>query len=678
MNINDLNPPQQAAVRHTDGPLLLLAGAGSGKTRVITCRIAYLLEQGVAAEKILAVTFTNKAAREMRERVRAMVGRKSGQGMVISTFHSLALRILRADIERLGFKQNFSIYGSADQERLVRDLTRDLLADGARCDLDRVLWLISDAKNRLITPAEFSAGGSDPERLLAAQVYPRYQRALKAFNAVDFDDILLLAVRLLRDDPVVRRAWQARFRYIMVDEYQDTNAAQYHLLRLLCEEHRNLCVVGDDDQSVYGWRGADLGNILDFEKDYPGARVIKLEQNYRSTGNILAAANAVIRNNARRKEKVLWTAGDAGEPVLSLCCEDAEDEARSVVEQIHAERFRRNLQYRDFAILYRTNVQSRAFEEQLRFENIPYVLIGGQQFFDRKEVKDALAYFRVLVNPRDEVSLLRILNFPRRGIGEATADILIRASAARSRPLWEVMRQVTEFEDLGEKGRSAVTEFVCLMDKYRRLFRKPLRLVETARELFAEIGLENEIYRTANDPQQGKRRAENLAEVLNALAGYVEREGEASLAGFLDKVSLLDQDEPARNDKEHKLSRDAVVLMSLHSSKGLEFPQVFLVGLEEGFLPHRKSLQAGADLDEERRLCYVGITRARQRLVLLHAKRRKKYGKLEPRTPSPFLTELPDGSVARGTSEGRPVLPPEEQEKMASDFFSRMRNMLGD
>ncbi|GAB6083024.1 UvrD-helicase domain-containing protein [Desulfuromonas carbonis] len=678
MHINDLNPPQQAAVRHTEGPLLLLAGAGSGKTRVITCRIAYLLEQGVAAEEILAVTFTNKAAREMRERVKAMVGRKSGQGMVISTFHSLALRILRADIERLGFKQNFSIYGSADQERLVRDLTRDLLAEGVRCDLDRVLWLISDAKNRLITPTEFTAGGSDPERLLAAQVYPRYQRALKAFNAVDFDDILLLAVRLLRDDPAVRRAWQARFRYIMVDEYQDTNAAQYHLLRLLCEEHRNLCVVGDDDQSVYGWRGADLGNILDFEKDYPGARVIKLEQNYRSTGNILAAANAVIRNNTRRKEKVLWTAGDPGEPVLSLCCEDEEDEARSVVEQIHAERFRRNLQYRDFAILYRTNVQSRAFEEQLRFENIPYVLIGGQQFFDRKEVKDALAYFRVLVNPRDEVSLLRILNFPRRGIGETTADVLIQASAAQSRPLWEVMRQVSELDELGEKAHSAVAGFVELMERFRRQFRKPLRLVETARELFAEIGLENEIYRTANDPQQGKRRAENLAEVLNALAGYVEREGEASLAGFLDKVSLLDQDEPVRNDKEHKLARDAVVLMSLHSSKGLEFPQVFLVGLEEGFLPHRKSMEAGADLDEERRLCYVGITRARQRLVLLHARRRKKYGKLEPRTPSPFLAELPEGSIERGTSEGRPQLPPEEQEQMASDFFSRMRNMLGE
>ncbi len=593
MDIDDLNPPQQAAVRHTEGPLLLLAGAGSGKTRVITCRIAYLLQQGVAAEQILAVTFTNKAAREMRERVTAMVGRKAGQGMVISTFHSLALRILRSDIEKLGFKQNFSIYGSADQVRLVRDLVRDLLPVGARCDLERILWLISDAKNRLVVPGEFIPGSGDPDRLLAASVYPRYQQALKAFNAVDFDDILLLAVRLLRDDPAVREAWQERFRFLMVDEYQDTNAAQYHLLRLLCEQHRNLCVVGDDDQSVYGWRGADLGNILDFEKDFPGARVIKLEQNYRSSGNILAAANAVIRNNAQRKEKVLWTADGPGEPVISLLCEDAEDEARSVVEQIHAERFRRNLQYRDFAILYRTNVQSRAFEEQLRFENIPYVLIGGQQFFDRKEVKDALAYFRVLVNPRDEVNLLRILNFPRRGIGETTADTLIRASAAQGKPLWEVLQNVADIPELADKPQAAVAGFVELMERYRKNFRKPLRLVETARELFAEIGLEDEIYRTASDPQQGKRRAENLDEVLNALAGYVEREGETTLPGFLDKVTLLDQDEPVRNDKEHKLARDAVVLMSLHSSKGLEFPQVFLVGLEEGFLPHRKSVGDG-------------------------------------------------------------------------------------
>jgi superfamily I DNA/RNA helicase len=678
MSIHDLNPPQQAAVRHTEGPLLLLAGAGSGKTRVIACRIAHLYRQGVSPERILAVTFTNKAAREMRERVELMVGRKAGREMVISTFHSLGMRLLREEIERLGFKKNFSIYGSADQARLVRDLAGELVTAGESCDPDRILWLISDAKNRLVLPESFQAPAHDPGRLLAARLYPRYQQALKAFNAVDFDDILLLAVRLLQEHPPVLAAWQARFSHVMVDEYQDTNAAQYRLLRLLCERHRNLCVVGDDDQSIYGWRGADPGNILDFEQDYPGARVIKLEQNYRSSGHILAAANAIIHHNGKRREKVLWTADGPGQPVLCLTCEDEEDEARRVVELIQAERCRGGLAFRDFAILYRTNAQSRTFEEQLRYENIPYVLIGGQQFFDRKEVRDALAYFRVLVNPRDEVSLLRILNFPRRGIGETTADRLIRASAEQERPLWDLLREPDRMTDLGEKPLAAIGAFIELMERFRRRFRQPLRLAETGRELFAALRLEDEIFHGAKDAQQGRRRVENVTEVLNALAAYAEREGEPSLAGFLDKISLLDQNEPVRGGKEDKLAQDAVVLMSLHSSKGLEFPQVFLAGLEEDTLPHKKSAGEGSDIDEERRLCYVGITRARQGLTLLHARRRKKYGKFEERVPSRFLGELPEAVLERRQSQDRPEASPVEQEQRASSFFANMRALLGD
>ncbi|MEJ2700575.1 MAG: UvrD-helicase domain-containing protein, partial [Desulfuromonadales bacterium] len=388
MYLSTLNKEQLAAVRHTEGPLLLLAGAGSGKTRVITYRIAYLLRQmGVRPDQILAVTFTNKAAREMKERVQELVGRRQSRDMVVATFHSLGVRLLREDIEKLGYKKNFSIYGASDQARLVRDLIQTIDTADRKFDADRILWLISDAKNRLIPPEAFTAGHRDEYAALAAEVYPKYQRALKAFNALDFDDILMLTVRLLQDHPEVLARCQERFRYIMVDEYQDTNAAQYRLLRLLCAAHGNLCVVGDDDQSIYGWRGADLGNILDFEKDFPGARVIKLEQNYRSSGNILAAANAVIANTRQRKPKALWTADGEGNPVDYLRCEDEEDEARRVVEAIHAERFRHSLNYRDFAILYRTNSQSRPFEEQLRYENIPYVLIGGQQFFDRKEVK---------------------------------------------------------------------------------------------------------------------------------------------------------------------------------------------------------------------------------------------------------------------------------------------------
>ncbi|MDW7645041.1 MAG: UvrD-helicase domain-containing protein [Desulfuromonadales bacterium] len=677
MDLRTLNKEQLAAVRHTEGPLLLLAGAGSGKTRVITYRIAYLLlEKGVSPENVLAVTFTNKAAREMKERVLELVGRARNKGLVIGTFHSLCVRILKEDIERLGYKKNFSIYGAADQARLIKDLLQGLDSGGKKFDADRVLWLISDAKNRLVAPQDFVGRFQDEYAWVAAEIYPRYQRALKAFNAIDFDDIIMLAVTLLQNYPEVLAKYQERFRYILVDEYQDTNAAQYLLLRLLSGKYRNLCVVGDDDQSIYGWRGADLGNILEFEKDFAGTTLIKLEQNYRSSGTILSAANAVIRHNAKRKEKALWTAGDSGRQIELICCEDEEDEARMVMERIHAERFRLNLEYRDFAILYRTNVQSRAFEEQLRYENIPYVLIGGQQFFDRKEVKDAVAYLRVLVNPRDEVNLLRILNYPRRGIGETSADRLIRFSAEHNRPLWDVLEAPGAVEELGEKVVEAVGAFVALMDGYRQRFARGRRLAEIARQFFAEIKLEDEIYRQTEDPAKARRRADNVEEVVNAMASYEEREEKPSLAGFLEKVSLLDDEHPGRNDKEAKLARNAVTLMSLHSSKGLEYPVVFLVGLEEEYLPHKKSIHETFDVDEERRLCYVGITRAQKHLVLLHAKQRKKYGKLLPRLPSRFLQEIPADLMEKQQSEGQPNLPEAEKEQLAKSFFAGIEDLL--
>ncbi|MBE0595731.1 MAG: UvrD-helicase domain-containing protein [Desulfuromonadales bacterium] len=678
MDLTTLNKEQLAAVRHTEGPLLLLAGAGSGKTRVITYRIAYLLlEKGVPAESLLAMTFTNKAAREMQERVTALVGRRA-RDMVISTFHSLGVRLLREEIEKLGYKKNFSIYGTADQVRLVRDLAQQLARGDRKYDAERLLWIISGAKNRLLGPEAFVPHPRDDYQQMAAVVYPRYQKALKAYNAIDFDDILLLTIRLLTEQPSVLTTWQTRFRYMMVDEYQDTNAAQYQLLRLLCAQHRNLCVVGDDDQSIYGWRGADLGNILDFEKDYVGARSIRLEQNYRSSGNILAAANALIRHNRQRKEKALWTHDGPGLRIDLVRCQDEEEEASTVVERIQAERFRRQLPWSDFAILYRTNVQSRAFEEQLRYENVPYVLIGGQQFFDRKEVKDILAYFRVLVNPRDEVNLLRILNFPRRGIGETSADRLIRASAAQGRPLWEVLKDPAEVEELGEKTRAAAASFIALLEKYRQRFRRPASLAEVGRELLSELRMEEELFRTADQPEKGKRRAENVAEVLNSLAAYQEREGGPTLAGFLEKVSLLDRDDPGRGGKDEKLGRDAVVLMSLHSSKGLEFPYVFLVGLEEDYLPHRKSEGEGADVDEERRLCYVGITRARQKLTLSSAAWRKKFGRLQPREASRFLAELPRDLLDEQIAGAVRPAGAEEETKSAAHFFSGIKSLLDD
>lgn len=439
-DLNSLNPQQKAAVTHRNGPLLLLAGAGSGKTRVITCRIARLLQNGVAAEQILAVTFTNKAAREMRERVQEMVGSGASKGMVIATFHSLCVQILKAHIDRLGFKKNFSIYAASDQQRLVRDLLRELSHDGSSNDADQILWRISSAKNRLIEADQFKADERDPLSLVTAHIYPRYQKALKAFNAVDFDDLLIFAVRLLETNPDLLEHYQQRFLYQMVDEYQDTNPVQYRLLKLLASGHNNLCVVGDDDQSIYAFRGADVGNILDFETDFPGTKVIKLEQNYRSSGNILSCANAVIKQNSKRREKALWTASGEGAQVEYLLCEDSEDEARLVMERIHVEMSRGHHKLGDFAVLYRTNTQSRAFEEQLRYENIPYVLIGGQQFFERKEVKDVIAYLKVILNPTDEVNLLRILNYPKRGIGESSIDRMIRYSADHNQALWKVLQ----------------------------------------------------------------------------------------------------------------------------------------------------------------------------------------------------------------------------------------------
>ncbi len=678
-DLNSLNPQQRQAVEHDLGPLLLLAGAGSGKTRVITCRIAYLLQQRqIAASQILAMTFTNKAAREMRERVEQMVGRKACKGMVISTFHSLCVRILKNHIEKLGFKKNFSIYAAGDQQRLVRDLLRELIADSTVKDADRVLWQISDAKNRLVTAAGFKADINNPDSCLTAEVYPRYQKALKAYNAVDFDDLLMLVVQLFDEFPQVLADYRQRFLYQMVDEYQDTNPVQYRLLRQLSCGHGNLCVVGDDDQSIYGFRGADVSTILNFEKDFPGTEVIKLEQNYRSSGNILAAANAVICNNKKRRVKALWTADSDGEKVEYLLCEDDEDEARQVMERIQNERFKRELSYRDFAILYRTNSQSRSFEEQLIYADLPYVIIGGQQFFDRREVKDLVAYLKVLINPFDEVNLLRILNYPKRGIGDTSADKLIRLSAESEKPLWELLQQTAEIDDLSPKVVGAIADFADLLKRYRKRFNQPSLMVETLRELIKELKLEEELYRQETDPQKARRRVENQAEVVNSMAAYLERESEHSLAGFVERVSLFDDDRFGKNDKEKKLAQDAVTLMSLHSSKGLEYPVVFLVGMEEETLPHKKSIYETFDIDEERRLCYVGMTRARMQLVLVGARKRRRYGNLTQRDPSRFLSEIPEEVLLRLSSEVPRESSEAEKEQLAGSFFAGISNLFGD
>jgi len=678
MKLSSLNPEQRAAVEQTEGPVLILAGAGSGKTRVITFRIAYLLQKGVLAKNILAVTFTNKAAKEMRERVSLLIDSRSAAEMTISTFHSLGVKILRQDITRLGFKKSFTIYGAADQVRLVRDIIARLAPQGEKYDAERIIYLISAAKNRLELPSDFSFNVGDPYAVMAAEVYPEYQKSLKAFNAVDFDDLLLYSEKLLREHAEVRTSFQQLFRYVMVDEYQDTNEAQYRILQLLTSGERNLCVVGDDDQSIYAWRGANPDNILGFEKDFPGAKVVKLESNYRSTGNILAAANGLISHNSNRKDKVLRPMAGEGEPVVHVSCFDEEEESQQVINHIRNAIYNKEASYSDFAVLYRTNIQSRVFEEQLRYEDIPYVLIGGQQFFDRKEVKDLLSYLRVILNRQDEVNLLRILNYPRRGIGETSADRLIRASSAQNCSLWDVLSDPSGIEGIDDRVRDAISRFIGLLQSYRQRFKTASGLAALLRQLVKDLDLEGELHRSLNDPERARKRIEHIEEVVSALANYEERDLKPSLRGFLEKVSLLDTEEPNNDDKEKKLAQDAVVLMSLHSSKGLEFDHVFLVGVEEEFLPHTKSISESMDIDEERRLCYVGITRARKTLTLSHCEQRRKFGKMLQRVPSRFLEEIPENIlISRAGGAGR-ELEPEEEEKKASDFFSGIQGMFDD
>ncbi len=662
-----LNPPQHKAVVTTSGPLLILAGAGSGKTQVITTRIVHLLkDQHVPAGNILAVTFTNKAAREMNERVRKMAG-PLASGIVISTFHSLGVRILRRDIRGLGFKQNFSIYTTSDQAGVIRQAVRERDIDPKKIDPDQILWKISALKNSLIRPKEFSPDRNNPLEVATAAVYPRYQELLKGFNAIDFDDIIMLSVHLLQTVPAILAHWQGQFRYIMVDEYQDTNASQYLLISLLAQRHGNICVVGDDDQSIYGWRGAEVKNILNFAQAHPGCVTIKLEQNYRSTGAILDAANAVIKNNSLRTDKALWTAGGKGREIDLLVADNEEHEAAMVVEQLMLEQYREELRWSDLAILYRSNAQSRAFEEKLRMERIPYVVIGGQQFYERKEVKDAIAYLKVIDNQSDEASLLRIINFPRRGIGDTTLIKLNQWSMNHSVPLFETLGRVAEIEDISPSCKKTVAGFHAMMkDKIAGFTFHNMGAQVNA--LFNGLRIEDELYRTLNDAPQARKRIENIEQVVNSLAEYEARTPHATLSAFLERISLMDEDKPAEDDKD--AGTNAVTLMSLHSSKGLEFSHVWLVGVEENLLPHKRSVEEDPTVAEERRLCYVGITRARRFLTISRCLTRRKYGSLEVQKPSRFLSEIPEhllsGSICPDDA------PPETPRDLAADFFARM------
>jgi DNA helicase II / ATP-dependent DNA helicase PcrA len=634
----DLNPAQREAVLTTEGPLLVIAGAGSGKTRVLTHRVAHLLAtQGVKPNEILAITFTNKAANEMKERVERMLGNVA-RAIWIMTFHSACGRILRSEAERLGYRSSFTIYDQADQVRLVKACLEELDRDPKRFVPRGIHSQISNAKNQLIGPDEYASRVASFYDQTVADVYSLYQRRLFASNAVDFDDMLMLTVDVLQRFPEAREKWSKAFRYIMVDEYQDTNHAQYVLLQLLAGVSKNVMAVGDPDQSIYAFRGADINNILDFERDFPNAKVIPLEQNYRSTNTILEAANAVIRHNHERKEKNLWSDLGEGEPVRVVETEDEHAEARFVAAEIAA-RIEEGYSAREIAVVYRTNAQSRVLEDILVRQGVPYQVIGGPRFYERAEVKDAIAYLQVIDNPADAVSLLRIANRPRRGIGDTSLARLTNFADGLGSTLWDAMKSPEEAGLAAASARS-VTQFRNVMET----------LMATATDAnvadLVEAVLDRSGYLEALEAErtiEARGRIENLEELVGVAREYDASAEEPSLSGFLQEISLYSDQDALRSDPEEG---GQVTLMTLHNAKGLEFRAVFMLGLEEGIFPHARSIEENS-LEEERRLAYVGMTRAMERLVLTHAMRRNLFGRSEANLPSRFLDELPNLGVER-------------------------------
>lgn len=630
-SINTLNPEQKKAVLTTEGPLLILAGAGSGKTRVLTHRIAYLIEQGVRPFNIMAITFTNKAAREMKERVSAITPK--GDEVWVSTFHSSCVRILRREIERLGYTSRFTIYDADDSERLVKNILKELNISDTLYKPKAVLSEIGAQKDKLIGPQQYAALVEKDFRLKKiAEIYMMYQKHLKENNSLDFDDLIFKCVELFENFPDVLEKWQDRFRYIMVDEYQDTNASQYRLVSLLAAKYNNLCVVGDDDQSIYGWRGADIRNILDFEKDFPNTTTIRLEQNYRSSENILNAANAVIRNNFMRKSKTLRTDAAAGSKLHFYRAQSDYEEARFIGSKIE-EGVKDGAKYSDFAILYRNNSLSRIIEECLIKKSIPYRLFGGTRFYDRKEIRDVLGYLKAVYNPNDDMAIRRIINVPKRGIGDATVDKVAKAAQENGVSFYTALLSAEDIPELKTKAK-ALTNFAELLIDLRDASEEQRvdEFIETVLDL---TGYRKEL--EAENTEEAKGRIENINELISKAVEFAGDKDEAPLADFLEEVALV-ADVDGYTEGE-----DTVVLMTLHSSKGLEFPTVFIAGFEEGIFPSYYAATEGGDagLEEERRLCYVGITRAKRELYLTAANSRMMHGQINSNLPSRFLKEIP-------------------------------------
>ncbi len=643
-----LNPEQTAAVQTLSGPMLVLAGAGSGKTRVVTFRIANLIRHGTLPDRILAVTFTNKAAREMRQRIQAMIGPKrrprrgeqAPAAPVVGTFHANCVQILRRHAKHLGYPASFAIYDRGDQESIAREVLRHLRVHSGTLKPGDFLSHVSRWKNAGIRDdAAAEQARSDAEHV-AACGYRRYQQALRLAGAMDFDDLLLLTEQLFRESADARRLESERYDHILVDEYQDTNQSQYAIIQQLAGGHRNLCVVGDDDQSIYGWRGAEVRHILNFHEDWPDAKIIRLEANYRSTTAILTMANRLIAFNKTRHNKVLKPARAAGQEPRILQFKNEVEEARGISEEIARVLDKRIREPRDIAILFRTNEQPRVFESALRKSQIPYSLVGSQSFFDRKEVKDLLSYFKIIENPRDEVGLLRIINTPQRGIGAKSIELLLHHAVSQGKCVWQSMQDRELVSGLPEPARRGIERLQTLIARHAELLSQPQAcLADIARRLVVDLDYVAAIERIYPDVDEAQARKDSIEEVINAIAEFESENSAPTLAGFLDEVALAGKEFGSPEDKERQ--RNAVSLMTLHSAKGLEFPVVYMVGLEEGILPHRRSLIDNYDdVEEERRLCYVGITRAQDELTLSLPLQRKKWGRMRDTFASRFLYEL--------------------------------------
>ncbi|MBN1447874.1 MAG: UvrD-helicase domain-containing protein [Bacteroidetes bacterium] len=641
--LHELNSVQKEAVKTLEGPVMIVAGAGSGKTRVLTYRIAYLLQCGVPAGNIMALTFTNKAAREMRERIETVVPGEAARRICMGTFHSTFARLLRREADRIGFHRNFSIYDTDDSQSLIKNIMGDLGINTQQVAPAAVRHAISSAKNRMMTPEQLEEKAFDIFERKVSQVFAEYGKRLRAANAMDFDDLLLHPIRLLDAHPDVLDAWQQQFRFILIDEYQDTNQAQYQIVRRLAEAHQNICVVGDDAQSIYAFRGADIRNILDFERHFRDVKVFRLEQNYRSTKTILAGADSVIKHNTKQIAKTLWTENDAGDLITVLETADEAEEAHKIVQCMQEEAHRRKLQLNDFAVLYRTNAQSRAIEDAMRRSGIPYTIVGGVEFYRRKEIKDILGYLRLIVNPSDDEAALRVINYPTRGIGQTTVNRLRTYAADEEVTFFEAAINVARVPGMTTAAIRRVEGFIRLIQKYASL-RREISAGELVGSLIDELAI---VASYKNEgTAEARARLDNVQELLSAISDFHTEEGQNTLEAFLEQASLVSDID------SYDESRNAVTLMTLHAAKGLEFPVIFLVGMEEGLFPSSMAIDRD-EVEEERRLCYVGMTRAMQKLYMTHARSRLRWGERLEQVPSRFLDEVDQATVQRESTRRR-------------------------